>query len=282
MQSGYPNENLFPKRGPSVNYTLNGIARMIRGDSGEPAKITKNGKETTLTAEIKKNDYIDIVESTTGMPVEMKLEELNEYNSSVTFVVNGMNITCPKFAYVNGEIKTGSYIIREGDIIIMEDYYSVEQLFGFMDISTEGKRIIVNNETADNNTKVYPNFTVKYEDADISYNDLPEPEPETEAAPVDEPVNTSSTGLITIKVNGSPVTLTGKTSYTFVDILDFYPFDMSTMGGDELIMTADGVKADFITPIHDGSEISLYWKYFYIFDLIFLILYSLYYLLCLC
>ena len=129
-----------------------------------------------------------------------------------------------------------------------------------MDISTEGKRIIVNNETADNNTKVYPNFTVKYEDADISYNDLPEPEPETEAAPVDEPVNTSSTGLITIKVNGSPVTLTGKTSYTFVDILDFYPFDMSTMGGDELIMTADGVKADFITPIHDGSEISLYWK----------------------
>lgn len=262
MQSGYPNENLFPKRGPSVNYTLNGVARMIRGESGEPARITKNGKETTLTAEIKKNDYIDIVESTAGKPVEMKLEELNEYNSSVTFVVNGMNITCPKFAYVNGEIKTGSYIIREGDIIIMEDYYSVEQLFGFMDISTEGKRIIVNNETADNNTKVYPNFTVKYEEADISYKDLPEPEaePEAEAVPNAETVNTPPSGLITIKVNGSTVTLTGKTSYTFVDILDFYPFDMSTMGGDELIMIADGIKADFITPIHDGSEISLYWK----------------------
>ena len=267
MQSGFPNENLFPKRGPSVNYTLNGIARMIRGESGEPAKIFKNGKETTLTAEIKKNDYIDIEESTMGEPVKMKLEELNEFNSSVTFIVNGMNITCPKFAYVNGEIMTGSYIINNGDNITMEEYYSVEQLFSFMDVSLDGKRIIVNNEIADKTTKVYPNFTVKYEEADISYEDLPEAEPEdiiTSPAKKDETETINDTQVqvdaIVVKVNGMSVALTGKSSFTFVDILDFYPFDMSTMGGNELVMTVDGIKAEFITPIYNGAEISLYWK----------------------
>lgn len=268
MQSGYPNENLFPKRGPSVNYTLNGIARMIRGESGEPAKIFKNGKETTLTAEIKKNDYIDIEESTIGEPVKMKLEELNEFNSSVTFIVNGMNITCPKFAYVNGEIMTGSYIINNGDVITMEEYYSVEQLFSFMDVSPEGKRIIVNNEIADKTTKVYPNFTVKYEEETISYEDLPEAEPEDivnvptkavdESEVIDRPQEKAD--AIVVKVNGMSVALTGKSSFTFVDILDFYPFDMSTMGGNELLMTVDGIKAEFITPIYNGAEISLYWK----------------------
>lgn len=267
MQSGFPNENLFPIRGPSVNYTLNGIARMIRGESGEPAKIFKNGKETTLTAEIKKNDYIDIEESTMGEPVKMKLEELNEFNSSVTFIVNGMNITCPKFAYVNGEIMTGSYIINNGDNITMEEYYSVEQLFSFMDVSLDGKRIIVNNEIADKTTKVYPNFTVKYEEADISYEDLPEAEPEdiiTSPAKKDETETINDTQVqvdaIVVKVNGMSVALTGKSSFTFVDILDFYPFDMSTMGGNELVMTVDGIKAEFITPIYNGAEISLYWK----------------------
>lgn len=271
MQSGFPNENLFPKRGPSVNYTLNGVARMVRGESGEPAKITKNGKDTTLNSEIKKNDYIDIFESTAGKAVEMKLEELNEFNSSVTFIVNGMNITCPKYAYVNGTIETGSYIIKDGDNVSLEDFYSVEQLFEFMDIPTEGKKIIVNNEIADNSTKVYPNFNVKYEDATISYEDLPEPEeidlkksePSLEVEPemtLEPSVSESNMGAINITVNGSLVTLRGKTSYTFVDILDFYPFDMSTMGGDELIMTVNDEKADFITPIFEGSSISLYWK----------------------
>lgn len=247
MQSGIPNENLFPKRGPSIDYTLNGVVRMIRGESGEPAKIYKNGKETTLTSEIRKNDYIDIEESTAGDSVEIKLEELNEFNTSVTFIVNGTNIICPKYAYVNGRIETGSYIIKNGDKIVMEDFYSVEQLFKFMDIPLDDKKIIVNNEIADANTKVYPNFTIRYEDEIVSYNDLPESEvPESEN--------------ITVKVNGSSVTLSGKSSYTFVDILDFYPFDISKMGGDELIMTVDGLTAEFITPIHGGAEISLYWK----------------------
>lgn len=44
MQAGYPNEKLFPRRGPAVEYTLNGVHRMIRGESGNPAVILKTVK----------------------------------------------------------------------------------------------------------------------------------------------------------------------------------------------------------------------------------------------
>ena len=56
------------------------------------------------------------------------------------------------------------------------------------------------------------------------------------------------------------VLLTGKTSYVFVDIFDFYSFDLTTVRGSELIMTIDGVKADHFSPLHNGAVIELYWK----------------------
>ena len=273
MSTGYPNELLFPRRGPEVNYTLNGIPRMIRGLAGEPAKIYRNGKEATLTSEIMKNDYIDIEESTVGEPVQMQVKELTDYNSSVSFIVNGATIVCPRYAYVNNELVNGDYIIKEGDKVVMEEFYSIEQLFEFMDVPVDHKNIMVNNEPADAKTKVYANFNVRYEDiiveSPITSEDVLDEENVEES--VEESVEPKSPAVgqihkaysdadgMLIYVNGTPVTLKGKTNYLFVDILDFYPFDMSKMGGDSLIMTVDGVKAEFVTPLYPGAQTELRW-----------------------
>ena len=252
MQSGYPNEQLFPRRGPSINYTLNNEARMIRGTSGEPAKILKNGKECTLTSKINKNDYIDVEESTFGKTVDTRLDEIREFNMAVSFNVNSNKITCPRFAYVNGKIESGSYIIKDGDAIVMEEFYTVEQLFSFMDISIEDKEIIVNNEIADKNTAVYPNFKVTYKTI----------ETEDSFAPDTQSTKTSdeTKAAITVNVNNTPVMLSGKKEYTFVDILDFYPFDTKTIGGDALVTTVNGENVDFSAPVKNGDDIMLYWK----------------------
>ena len=252
MQSGYPNEQLFPRRGPSINYTLNNEARMIRGTSGEPAKILKNGKECTLTSKINKNDYIDVEESTFGKTVDTRLDEIREFNMAVSFNVNSNKITCPRFAYVNGKIESGSYIIKDGDAIVMEEFYTVEQLFSFMDISIEDKEIIVNNEIADKNTAVYPNFKVTYKTIETKDSFVPDTQ-STKAS--DE-----TKAAITVNVNNTPVMLSGKKEYTFVDILDFYPFDTKTIGGDALVTTVNGENVDFSAPVKNGDDIMLYWK----------------------
>ena len=53
--------------------------------------------------------------------------------------------------------------------------------------------------------------------------------------------------------------MTGKGEYTFVDILDFYPFDTSSLKGNTIVQTCNGKRADFFTPIDDGDVVELYW-----------------------
>lgn len=65
---------------------------------------------------------------------------------------------------------------------------------------------------------------------------------------------------ILVQVNDTKVTLKGKESYIYVDILDFYPFDITKMGGEELVTTVNGAKVDFTAPLHNGDRVELYWR----------------------
>ena len=96
-----------------------------------------------------------------GEPASITIGQLEEFNSQITFIVNDKTIVCPRFAYVNGELKSEFYDINDGDKIRMENFYTVAQLFEFLDLDYKTLNVTVNNEPADKNTKVYENFTVR-------------------------------------------------------------------------------------------------------------------------
>lgn len=265
IQSGMPNESIFPRRGKELSFTVNGKPRLVRGSTGDAAVILLNGRESSMNARIAHNDQIEIRESTAGEPGHITIDELEEYKSTVNFIVNDKLIVCPKFAYVGGELKGADYSVQPGDDIIMENYYTVKQLFDFMDVDTDGITILVNNDTADNDTVVYENFNVKYFDAEPENGDdengvkkkeqgNPGNKTEEVSAIPSEPVS------VTIEVNNTSVVLSGKSRYTFVDVFDFYPFDLKTPGGTELITTLNGEKVPFTAPITAGDKIELYWR----------------------
>lgn len=243
MQAGFPNEKLFPRRGKEIKYTVNGQTRMVRGLSGEPAKIYKNGKEANMNMPIDKNDIIDVEESTAGESQTICIRDIPEYKGQMNLLVNDINISCPKFAYVNGKIVSDDYSVKNGDKVVMENYYTVAQLFEFLDVNTEDVSITVNNETAFDDTKVYENFSVKYESF----------------VPGDEQEEAVKQIKITVKINGQDVELSGKSNYIFVDIFDFYPFDR-TQGKGNLITLLNNTKADYMGEIMDGDEIELRWE----------------------
>ena len=45
-----------------------------------------------------------------------------------------------------------------------------------------------------------------------------------------------------------------------MDILDFYPFDTSTIGGTKLILKVNNMPADFTTRLNDGDNTQIYWE----------------------
>ena len=281
MQVGFPNEKLFPRRGEALEFTVNGNARLARGRMGEAAVVTLNGSPANLNAPIARNDSIYVTESTMGEPGAITIGQLDEFNSTVKLVVNDKTVLCPRFAYVNGELQSQFYDIRQGDDIVMENYYTVAQLFEFLDIDISGFDVYVNNVLADADTKVYENFTVRTAAADE------EPAVEAagayaavqeEAAAADEycEENTAENDAekaaekaagpeaahdIYITVNSEPVKLSGKKKYVLVDLFDFYQFDLnSPQKGGNIVLKHNGVAGDYMGPLNDGDNVELYWQ----------------------
>ena len=368
-QDGFSNDDLFPKRGKSINYTLDGTRRVERGEVGEPAEIKLNGNIVSISKPISKNDVITIKPSTSGAPAKLLVNKIREMDNPFHIIFNGKELSCPKLAEVNGRLVSGFYEVADGDNVVIINYYTLLQVMEMLDLPYHNG-ILVNNMPADENTKIYDNFAVtdnaSYTEEEAkpevnysSYDELPDDEEyvETEigtatvsepapsyketansitfgsgedeisipvAAPqtvtdeipyMDEaveevkeediPVEVSAsepttdesvftTGFegaamavapvyeqeeavseipekaqtsfnpsakdITVKVNDTIVTLKGKVHYLLVDVLDFYPFDMSEYRG-RLILEVNGVgDMDFTSPIHDGDQIRIAWS----------------------
>lgn len=163
LQAGFPNDELFPKRGTPINFTVNGVARLVRGEAGDGAVVTMNGKPASINTPLEPNSEIVIEPSTAGEAAVYKISQLDEYNHSViTFIINGRRVSCPRFVQVNGELEPEDYSIRENDVIETRNYYTVRQIAQFMDLVIDTDQMIfVNNEEAGLDTLVYENFSVE-------------------------------------------------------------------------------------------------------------------------
>ncbi len=165
LRAGFPNDQLFPRRGKEINFYVNGKKRIVRGEPGESAVVRVNGRITSINAVLEPNSDIVIEPSTMGEAAVCRLEELEEYGRVViTFEVNGRMITCPKFAEVNGSLEPPYYEIQENDWVEMRGFYTVAQIMEFMDVEIDlNSEILVNNKPADLDTQVYENFSVEWE-----------------------------------------------------------------------------------------------------------------------
>lgn len=278
MQANFPNDALFPKRGKEITYTVNGKKKICRGELGESAKIMLNGQEADIYKPIHANDVIVVTESTAGSPARITLGELPEFKSEINITVNDKKVVLPKFASVNGELKNQYYEVQNGDRIEMLDYYTIHQIREFMDVAVDlDMTIYVNNEPADDQTKVYENFSVRMAIGSGRKESEEEPEEESNDDPQEESAmpNGGTDGLkddsddkpqmkspisIGVIVNSRPVVLKGKSDYVFVDIFDYIDFNLNVVGGSELITTINGRKAEYMEPIMEGAVIEVYWK----------------------
>lgn len=268
MQLGLKNEAIFPKRGADLSYTVDGKNRFLRGHQGEAAVISVNGHETSINASIGANDQIVIRESTKGDDASLLLGQIPEFTNTITFFVNDATVTCPKFASVNGRLESEFYPIQNQDEIQILSYYTLKQLLTFMDVAPKGT-ILVNNEEAGDNTRVYENFKVTWWDADET--DAAEDEEEvstveddavhshqTQESPSDGASGAGNTIVVT--ANQKNYTLSGKDSYVFVEIFDAMQFDTTTVKGSELVMMLNGRKAEHFDELHNGDHIEIYWR----------------------
>ena len=286
MQASFPNEDLFPKRGQELLFNVNGQERVVRGEPGEAAVITLNGKPADIHTRIRANDMIEVQRSTAGEPAKTRIEMLPEFKTSFNVNVNGKNVQASRFATVNGQPQTAFYDIQTGDEVHVLDYDTAAQIAKLMDIELTPDIVIrVNNEKADGDTPVYENFKVEFrskeEDIMESYRDFPDADEiaveeenaeasedaeeairadDPDAAQMDSPVKRILARDLHVTVNDDPIVMHGKTEYIFVDIFDYIDFDLSQSKGRSIVTQLNGNTPDYMQQLREGDRIEVYWK----------------------
>jgi hypothetical protein len=161
VQMSFPNEDLFPKRGKALTFTIGGKTRIVRGTEGESSVILINGEPADLYTQIHSGDEIEVKASTPGEDASFTLGELTELKAPVRINVNSRIVEFPKKAVVNGKLQDTFYKVSEGDDIKVNNFYTVEQIAEFLDVAIAGD-IKVNSVAATADTKVYEDFNLEF------------------------------------------------------------------------------------------------------------------------
>ena len=219
MQTEFAGMGFFPKSGDALSFTVNGRERMCRGGMGEPAVIKVNGKPANLHTPINEGDKIEVIAATKGEPAVMTVGELNEYKEIVKSISGNSTRTLDKIVTVNGVRVTEDYSIQNGDKL----------------------EIFVSDES------------IASSEVHSDMNDVSNDKQSI------NPVNSGNLSSdIFVSVNSSPIKLTGKSSYVFVDIFDHIDFDRSRVKGN-LVTKLNGKAAQYMEELHDGDIIEVFW-----------------------
>lgn len=267
VQSEFSNEDLFPKRGRALTFLVNGKSRIVRGMQGEAAVIRVNGETADIHRQVHNGDQIEMIPSTAGDAAYLELGKLPELSEQLHVAVNGSRISLPKTALVNGVLENEFYPVKEGDAVVVRNFYTVSEIAAFMD-TVPGREILVNDTPAKPDTKIYENFTLNWQESGEAVSGSAgetaagkeETTSRNESQEAWEADSAAPDSTVTVAVNGRPVIMTGKVNYVFVDVFSFIDFDLSAPAGRAIVTRLNGRNAEYMEPLKTGDVLEIYWE----------------------
>lgn len=100
---GISPDELRPRPGMSLTVEVNGEIKIIRGELGEPAKITVNGEEASLDSPIKHGDKINIRRARPGRSAFATVKDVVGDLSPLRLFINGRLYEFPPDVYLDGK-----------------------------------------------------------------------------------------------------------------------------------------------------------------------------------
>lgn len=162
VSAGYLQSNLFPMRGETLLYYVNGSERTVKGKAGDVAEVKRNGREVSLNEFVQENDEIRIRPSTKGEDGIIMLMDIPECKEEISVTLFGKKVVCPKEIEVN-HVKPEDmlYRVKNQDHIEIYDYYTIANLLAFADIESEDE-VLLNGMEAVRTAKVFNNDVIAW------------------------------------------------------------------------------------------------------------------------
>lgn len=275
---GIEHSAIFPKKGSTLMFKLNGERHRLKGESGIPATILLNGNQASIQEHIKDGDSISVELATDGKAPHLTIGDL--IKSEMQVKLEGQSYDLP-LVLVNGRQVAKDYVILSNDEITTISINTLEDLLNALKISLDNKLVTKDFK------EIKPNYILQDGDSFLidfiiapieQYNDKndrslfeinrTEEFTKEEIAAYQMSVNSAAEQTIEsvdheslyVIVNNQPVCLPKKDSdYIFAGIFDFIDFDLSKPQG-TIQLTKNGASGALTDVLQDGDILEIYWK----------------------
>ncbi len=271
----------LPQYRKQINFSVNGKKVLC------PNLVMVNGKLVSEYYRVQENDDINILNYYT---IKQLMEFMDiDFNGEILInnIPADMEDKVFADAIVQFNLKNTQTITMSDTVFTKSDLANNNYDSGNNFISTDhdtskpsnNDTYSVDNKLDSNTNNLYTEFDTAYTHSSNSY---------TESNPFDSDINNSGIGSnvnkhdnldenideannankteanlpqdIYITINAKVVKLSNKSKYIYVDIFDFYPFDLSTMKGTELVTLLNGERVDFTVPLKDKDNVEIFWR----------------------
>ena len=284
---GIEHSSIFPKKGNTLMFRLNGERQRIKGENGVPATILLNGKEASIQEHVNDGDILQVKLAVNGSSPEVTVGDLASIDKRIK--LEDQTYTLP-LVKANGKVVSRTYKVMPNDEIETISVATLGELLDELDISMSNKCI-----TKDFNA-LEPDYVLK--DGDTFLVDIisqPKPmsavedessekemrtEVQTESQLLNDlqtteqseedlsegkevvaaPQEESQEEKICVIANNQTVGLPKKaSSYIFASIFDYIDFDLSKPQG-TVQLIRNGEAAALTDILQDGDVLEIYWK----------------------
>lgn len=265
LKHGYDYSNLMARKGKDLHFTLNGIKKRAKGQLGEPAEIYVNNKEANLHTVINEGDYIVIKEAKNGQDAKAKLSEFVDFK--VSFNVSGIDQEVSIPISINGDIVLDDLEIQAQDQIQYKEILSLADLSKYLDIPLDGTFFINGIENQiDAPIKKGDYIEYSFDEygtaptiEEVAINESVEQTLTPEVLVEEKSWTTGGVIGFAVVVNGDTVLLQGKKDYIYVDIFEYYPFDLANPKG-KIRLKLNGKEAAYTDPLGPNDHLDIYWE----------------------
>ena len=228
--TGYHPRNLVPKAGDDFIYFLNGRKQVIKGKTGEGAKIYINNDIGNLNTPLKDGDIVKVIEGSKGERIIPYLYDCIPHKNMIN--LNGKQYNLIREIKVNGNIVKDNMPLKDGDNIEYSKIKTLGNLLHYVDEKLDPDNVLINGEKVDEDTIL--------EDGDQ--------------------ITIIQNRMIKLSINGQEKTIEyNKKQFVFVDIFDYIDFDLTRPRGN-LILKVNGEDAKYMEPLNDGDVLEIYWN----------------------
>ncbi len=266
VQSGIEHESIFPRKGETLMFKLNGERQRIKGENGTPAVITLNDNEATLQDIIRDGDRINIKWGTPGHNGELIVGDI--VKDTIQVQIEDEQIKLPIVTSKNNVLPL-EYKIMNGDEIEIKEISTAYELLDCLGLNTEDKIIMIDFNAIDKD------YILKDGDT-ILINEVATKKDEVQVdKKIDKEINEeihkdrykecndtviNNNDNLYIIVNNDTIKLPKKQGgYVFASIFDFIDFDLSKPQG-IIQLERNGEPGALTDAIDDGDVLKVYWK----------------------